>query len=263
METLEVLCATMHQTGFQKLEEMNISSDVIFANQADTTAFQELTFGDYSAKMITTQTRGVGKNRNLARMYATGDILLFADDDIRYAPDYREQVLAAFEAWPDADLVIFSMDFTRNGQVYRRRQNKNGRISMISGLRYGAASCAVRRISLERSNLWFSTMFGGGAAFGHGEDTEFLANAFRKHLKVYTSSYCLGQTASDSSCWFRGFDEKFFFDQGVLYRNIFGVFAFPMAIQYCLRKRKRFSAQMTVGKALGIMAQGIRWKNTD
>ena len=260
MERLEVLCVTMHQTDFRKLEEMRISSDVVFANQADVTAFQEHSFGAFTAKMVTTQTRGVGINRNLARIYATGDILLFADDDLCYAPDYREQVLSAFRKWPKADMVIFSVEFTRNGEVYRRRINKDGRIRMRSGLRYGAASCAIRRSSLERRNLWFSTLFGGGTGYGHGEDTEFLASAFRRGLRIYTSSYCLGQTASDSSSWFHGYDEQYFYDQGVLYHTIFGALAIPMAAQYCLRKRKRFASQMPPKRAFSTMLRGIRGK---
>lgn len=260
MDRLEVLCVTMHQQDFSKLEQMHIDSDVLFANQADTTAYQELPHGSFTARMITTQTRGVGKNRNLALLHARGDILLLADDDITYAPDYREQVLSAFRQFPDADLVIFSMDFTRDGQVYRSRKNADGRITLRKGLRYGAASCAVRRESLVKSNLWFSTRFGGGTDFGHGEDTLFLSEAFRKGLKVYTSSYCLGQTASDSSSWFQGYDEKYFYDQGVLYKSVFGILAVPMAVQYCVRKRGRFSGQMPVKQAFAHMLRGIRAK---
>ncbi len=264
MEKLEVLCATMHQKDFQKLEEMNLSSDVVFANQDDTTSFQQITYGDYTAKMITTQTRGVGRNRNLALLYATGDILLFADDDIHYAQDYHAQVLAAFAKWPDADVIIFSMDFTRDGTVFRRRQNKDRRISIRSGLRYGAASCAIRRSSLERHTLWFSTMYGGGAKYGHGEDTEFLVRAFRNRLRVYTSSYCLGQTATDTSTWFTGYDEKYFYDQGALYAALFGPLALPMGFQFCIRKRKRFQADISLEKALAMLRQGIKeWKKRE
>ena len=44
--------------------------------------------------MITTETRGVGINRNLALTYAKGEICLFADDDVTYNDDVEERVLA-------------------------------------------------------------------------------------------------------------------------------------------------------------------------
>ena len=80
MSHFEILCVTMHQKDFSKIEQMNINSDVVFANQADTTSMDELEFNGHRARMITTDTRGVGVNRNLALTYAQGDICLFADD---------------------------------------------------------------------------------------------------------------------------------------------------------------------------------------
>ena len=64
MGKFEVLCVTMHQNDFSKIKEMNINVDVVFANQCDHTSYEELKFDDYTAKMISTQTRGVGINRN-------------------------------------------------------------------------------------------------------------------------------------------------------------------------------------------------------
>ncbi len=34
MLSFEVLCVTMNQNDFSKIKEMNINSDVVFANQA-------------------------------------------------------------------------------------------------------------------------------------------------------------------------------------------------------------------------------------
>ena len=66
MSKFEILCVTMHQNDFSKIKEMNIHSDVVFTNQCDHTSYEEIEFDGHTAKMISTQTRGVGKNRNLA-----------------------------------------------------------------------------------------------------------------------------------------------------------------------------------------------------
>ena len=81
----------MHQSDFSKIKEMNIKSDVIFANQCDHTSYEELEFDGHTAKMISTATRGVGKNRNLALIYASADICLFADDDVTYDDGAEEK----------------------------------------------------------------------------------------------------------------------------------------------------------------------------
>ena len=52
MSRFEVLCVTMHQKDFSKIEQMNIHSDVVFANQADDTRYDEYEFKGKKAKMI-------------------------------------------------------------------------------------------------------------------------------------------------------------------------------------------------------------------
>ena len=90
MLKFEILCVTMHQVDFVKLQSMNIHSNVVFANQCDETGFSECKFGNNIAKMVSTNTRGVGVNRNLTLMYASADICLFADDDIVYRDDVEK-----------------------------------------------------------------------------------------------------------------------------------------------------------------------------
>ena len=114
MLTFEVLCATMHQNDFSILKEMNIQSDVVYANQCDHTSYQEMNFDGHIAKMISTQTRGVGKNRNLALTYASADICLFADDDVVYNDGYQKTICDFYEQHPDADVVIFNFVTSRN-----------------------------------------------------------------------------------------------------------------------------------------------------
>lgn len=254
---LEVLCATMNQNDFSKVQEMNISCDVVFANQAGKTAYDELSVGEYLAKLITTKTIGVGNNRNIGLIYASGDILLFADDDVCYSDDYREQVLHAYEEHPDADIIIFSMDITKGGKVIRCVRNKDKRLHLISALKYGTYTCSARRSSIERANLWFSRMFGGGTRYAYGEDTLFLLDAFKKGLKVYSSSYCLGTCAKDSSTCFHGYDERFFFDRGVLYACAFGALAMPFALRFCIAKRNMYSSAVSVKTAFHCMMRGI------
>ena len=97
MSRVQVLVATMHQKDFSKLQEMNIQTDAVFANQSDTDRTDIRNDGGFTALMITTSTRGVGVNRNIALEHASGEILLIADDDMRYIDGYENAVIEAFE----------------------------------------------------------------------------------------------------------------------------------------------------------------------
>ena len=110
MSTFQILCVTMNQNDFSKIKQMNIHSNVIFANQTNINKIDYLTFENHIATMISTNTKGVGVNRNIALMYADSDICLLADDDIRYYDNVEKKVMNEFEKHPDADVFIFHLD---------------------------------------------------------------------------------------------------------------------------------------------------------
>ena len=213
---LEVLVVTMNQKDTFLAEKMNLSCDVVIANQCGRWDYTEKNVDNRTVRMISSDTIGVGLNRNLAMQIAKADILLFADDDATYYDDTPESVVDAFRKLPDADVILFGLDYTRNGEIYERRRCKTERAYLWNSMKYGACRMAVRRSSIQSKNIWFTTLFGGGCIYGCGEDSIFLRNCFRSGLKVYTYSHVLGTCAKDQSSWFTGFNEKYFFDKGAM-----------------------------------------------
>lgn len=237
--SFEILCVTMHQKDLSLLKTMNIHSNVVLANQTDENVYLEESCDGKSVKMISTTTRGVGLNRNIALSRATKDILLFADDDTVFEDDLEKNVVAAFENNPDADVILFGMKYNKEGKEVKRVVNKNGKIPFYKSFKFGAVNMAVRRKNLLRENLSFSQLFGGGCVYSHGEDSNFIINCFNRKLHVYTSSYVVGCTDSSQSSWFQGFSEKYFYDAGALARSMFGLFSFPYMMYMALRTKKR------------------------
>ncbi len=214
MPSFEVLCVTMHQKDFSKLKTMNIHSDVVFANQCGHTAFEELKFEGHRARMISTATRGVGVNRNLTLLYASADICLLADDDVTYRDDMEQMVVAEFEAHPDADIFVFNYDETdpvRMQKNYPRTKKCRGLFRMP----WSAFQIAFRRSAQLKANLWFSTLYGGGCIFPCGEDSRWFLDAKRAGLTFYVSEKVIGSVSYETSTWFNGFDERFFYGKGV------------------------------------------------
>lgn len=218
MSKFEVLCVTMKQRDFSKIKEMNIHSNVVFANQADTTSYEELKFEDYTAKMITTATRGVGINRNLSLMYASADICLFADDDVVYNDDYQDVILREFEAHPDADIFIFHFD--TDSERKQKRYNKTQKCGKLSRQPWAGFRIAFRLTSVRKANLNFTTVFGGGCIFPSGEDSMWLNDAKKAGLTIYVSKETIGNVSFEHSTWFTGVDKKFYFAKGAYYQAV-------------------------------------------
>ena len=256
MERLQVLLATMHQKDLSIAREMNLRCGAIIANQDN----REETVCRDGIKMITTATRGVGLNRNIALLAADGDIVLFADDDVVYNDDMEKAVLSAFSENPQADVLIFGMDMLKGGVVTERRTEKKRRLHAFNAMRFGTYRIAARRSALLRENICFHQQFGGGCPFSAGEDTLFLKSCFDRGLKVYAHDYVLGQCRKDSSSWFVGYNEKYFYDKGVLVRRLFPRLHPLMGLYFGLRfKRKTELGPM---KRLKLVYAGIRGGKT-
>ncbi len=219
MSAFEILCTTMHRTDFSKLKEMNIHSDVVFANQADRTEFSELTFEGHRARMITTATRGVGNNRNLALLYAQGDICLLADDDVVYYDDMEQQILAEFSAHPDADIMIFHLEASDPTRAFQSVPETR-KLRFWNRAPASAVRIAFRLSSVRKANLWFTTLFGGGCVFPAGEDSMWVHTARKKGLRIYISNQTIGKVSFETSSWFKGYDEGFFYGKGAYHRSV-------------------------------------------
>lgn len=252
MGALQVLVATMHQRDMSLIKKMNIPCHAVIANQAD----RNEVVVDGGVKMITTDTRGVGLNRNISLLAATADVVLFADDDVTFYDGLEDGVLQAFRDNPRADVLIFGLDITRNGEITEKRRVQNKRLRVWNAMRYGTCRMAVKRAALLRENILFNQNFGGGCPFSSGEDSLFLKACFDKGLKVYGCGYVLGTCAKDSSTWFQGHNEKYFYDKGVLMRYLFPRIPRLMALYFGIRFKRE--TKLSAYRRVKLMLTGVR-----
>lgn len=256
--SIEVLTACMHRVDTSLYNDMHLSSDAVFANQGDNFSYTDEIAQDgiHKVKMITTAQRGVGRNRNTALLYATGDILLMADEDMVYSENYVQAVLKAFEELPKADMIIFDLLY-RNTITGKKREIKSiKRLRWYNSLRYGTARIAIRREALQKVNIWFSLLYGGGAPRTSGEDCLFIRDALRKKLTGYIYPYVIAEVKQESSTWFTGFTDKYYIDKGFWLANAFPVIGVFLSLYYAFRlshKNGRTPLQL-----LGLLLRGVK-----
>ena len=253
---LQVLAVTMHREDLAIAEQMNIRCDGLIANQADReeTITCDTPHGRW--RMITTATRGVGRNRNVGLDAADGDILLLSDDDVVYRDDMPTEVLKAFGDCPQADVIIFGMDMVRDGQVFETRSEPHRRVRVWNAMKYGTYRIAIRREALLRTNIRFHESFGGGCPFSAGEDSLFIKSCLDNGLRIYTHPYVLGTCCKDRSSWFVGYNDKYFYDKGVLVRHLFPRTAYLMALYFAVRFKR--DTHVGVWRRLRLVYAGVR-----
>lgn len=256
MEALQVLVATMKQRDLSIAETMNIRCGAVIANQADREDVTVQNTGYGTVKMITTATRGVGLNRNIALLAADSELILFSDDDVVYNDGMPEAVKAAFQENKDADVLIFSMDILRDGKVSEKRHLKKRKLHVWNSLRYGTYTVAARREAILRNNITFHQYFGGGCMYSAGEDTLFIKACFDRKLRVYSHDYVLGTCCKDVSSWFTGYGEKYFYDKGALVGYLFPRIAYLMVLYFAVSFKRQ--TEVPILRRIRLMYKGLR-----
>ncbi|MFR6424678.1 MAG: hypothetical protein ACLUNO_03155 [Oscillospiraceae bacterium] len=138
--------------------------------------------------------------------------------------------------------------------MIRQVKNRDGRLRFHRALRYGTCVCSIRRDSQRRANIWFSTIFGGGTNYAHGEDTLFLCDAFRRGLRVYTSSFCLGTCAAGTRPPVFTALMKSIFTIRAFCIGETGAAAVPLCLRFCLKRYGAYREEMTFSKLCGQCA---------
>ena len=165
-------------------------------------------------------------------------------------------MLKAFRENPDADLITFNFKVDPRRTTYYNTEK--GRIRWYNYGRYPTYAAAARTESLRRANVSFSLLFGGGARYSNGEDSLFFRDCLKKGLHLYAETAELGEEIYRESTWFKGYNEKFFFDRGVLYHYLYGRLAGLFALRFLYAHKKEMLQKIGLSDAYRFMKQGIR-----
>lgn len=267
--SVQVLVSAVGQDVRMLSEKMNIETDAVIVNQCgkyDHCEFspqreqekkeKEPTEKSCIVRCFSMKERGVGLSRNTALLHADGDICLFSDEDIVLESGYAEAVRNAYLQYPDADMILFNVKVAPARRTYWNEQPK--RIRWYNYGRYPAYSISGRLDALQRANVHFSVLFGGGAKYSNGEDSLFLRDCLRAGLKIYALPVCIGEEKERESTWFHGFTEKFFTDRGVLYHYLYGRLAGIFTLRFLLKNKNEMCTEIPFREAYGLMREGIR-----
>ena len=257
MGKIEVLVTTMFEKDTSKYESMNLQTDAIIANQSDDCFYIEKRKGDSTVKMITTNTRGVSRNRNIAITYCSGDIIIFADDDQVFVDGYAQTVENEFEKCPNADAIKFYCESTNKDRPmsFKRpaKLHKSNKRELMSA---GVHCLAVRREYLLSKNIAFQANIGPGEKIICGEDTAFYFDLLTKGARIYATPTFLSYIDQGESSWFKGYNEKYFKSVGYIYSRTYG----RMARLAILRRAYRLwgKTDYTFKQMVNFMNSGMK-----
>jgi glycosyltransferase involved in cell wall biosynthesis len=233
------------------LKDMNIQSDCVVVNQCDKDSTECITYKDYYITIVYSTDRGLSRSRNLALQNADADIVVIADDDMRYVDEYPQIILRAYESHAYDDILTFKV---KNDKKYFSQEKKLNKILIqkVSSVEITMRLNAVKYIK-------FNDLFGTGSEyFQCGEESIFLKDCInsKKHIK-YMPIKMASLLDNRPSTWFMGYDRKRLVDLGAVYYELshFGCIIF--IFRFVVQRHGLYKKNMDIVHAVYYMIYGV------
>jgi glycosyltransferase involved in cell wall biosynthesis len=139
-------------------------------------------FTERSAKLVELKNKGVAKSRNAALDRASGEFLLFGDDDMRFIESGIDQALEYFRRNPDC-AIILGQAADEDGVLRKNYVSETTPLKLTNSARAATYEMLVRVDALREKQIRFDENFGAGATNYLGDEYIFIADALRAGLK--------------------------------------------------------------------------------
>lgn len=205
-DKVEILLSTYGERIFDVLEKAVVwasNAQVLIVHQELDTNVQERAFDliktNRNITYIPTKSYGVAKSRNLALENATGDILLFCDDDIELVDDFYEQLKRSFYSNPTSAAITFAVKDPISGKLTKRFPLKRKQHNKKTILGVGTIEVAVRKDAVVKAGVFFPEDLGAGSEYPLCDEPVFLSRLLNKNCKVTYEPVVIALHPIDSS----------------------------------------------------------------
>lgn len=261
MTRLQVLVTTMHQSSVEKYYQMNLQTDAVIANQCDNNSYVQQDIDGCAVRMVSTVTRGLSRNRNIALAHAgqQAEFVLFSDDDLIFNDGYESAIIEEFAKHPEAEAIKFNLhDLSKVRKISMRRIDRFKKATRWNISSSGVWGLVLKADVLKKSNLRFHENFGAGTENYCGEDSIFLMDMLNKKVKFYLSPVDIAGIDQSESTWNEGKTERFFTTAGMVIGTCYPILSYLIVIRSAYRAYKRKDSGMSFMKILTCYYRGIR-----
>lgn len=263
-----ILVTTMHQKEFSKFYEMNLKCDAVIANQCDKNEIHEEVINGCRVKLVSTDSRGISKNRNDALEHCFGDCdyVMFSDDDLVYDDDYVQKISNAFAEHPEADAIKFNIRYLsqQDGRCNHAEIGNWEKATRRNMSACGVCGLVIRKEHLISNSVFFDENFGPGTKNYCGEDTIFIQELINKGIRLYRSPVTIAGIDQSESTWYEGYTERYYETVGMVFQRMYPGLAPLLAMRSSYKHYQKHESDLSFTQILSSYMSGIkRFKNGD
>lgn len=263
IEDLEVVIATMNRITLDFLllmfpDGFSDRISILIINQ--TNPNEVLTSNFANVRVINSFEKGLSKSRNLGIKNAKGKLLIIADDDEVFQPNFEEIIIAAHQEFPNSVVIGFQIENEKgklNKKYPKTSQSYFTRLQLFSVL---SIEISFKASILNESTIKFDEQFGLGAQFEMGEEAILLVDLQQQHRQISYVPKVIASHEDKTSTDKMIFSKRYFIQGAFLSRikaSSFGLYLFqklffdvkqgklqltevPKAINYALIGRQAY-----------------------
>lgn len=185
--TLELMICTIYPAGIERVAAMDLPrlpevSYLVSWQQPQGSPIPEALSSRKDIRIITSDTVGIARNRNLALEAAQGDILLLSDDDLRYTPENLQTIISTFQHNLEIDVALFKYKGA-DSKIYPDYETDLSLPLPLKGWYVSEVELAFRRKAVQ-GHAWFDERFGIGAGFLQSGEVDTLLIQLLNKLKL-------------------------------------------------------------------------------
>jgi hypothetical protein len=149
-------------------------------------------------RVISLNSLGVARSRNVVLDNASGEIVLFGDDDITWFRDGIESVLEAFD--DDASLsLVLAQAVDESGALRKQYRDARHRLTRWNSAKAATYEMLVRVDAFRDAGLRFDERFGAGAVDFLGDEYILISDATQLGLVCHFLPVVVAGHPQDSS----------------------------------------------------------------
>ncbi|AMG67611.1 glycosyltransferase family 2 protein [Providencia stuartii] len=197
--------------------------------------------GRNDIRYFNSKNKGVTKSRNLAMKKATGEILLFCDDDITYQPGFQDKIIQTFSE-KNLGFVTFAYKNSPNSPGMGKFPLLNYKHTLRTILSVGTIQIACIKHYVDKYNITFPEDMGAGNTYFLCDEPVFLSQFIKNNIQGEYEPYilCFHPDVSSGSVFnnINAFRSRYLCFTRI-FGNVLGRFIY---ILYLLKNIKHFSS---------------------